>query len=188
MTRLRSLVARVLVWLGLASTDPGDLDECPWCGRPLDDDPGAWFTADHIAAWLDDPANTAEVHRLRTHIDQIDDNNHPARRTTMTIEPATIVRAFRKKPVIVEAAQWDGTAAGATPIIDWILGNGGTATWRCDQPGNTGCDPHGVHTIAIQTLEGVMHASPGDWIIRGIHGEFYPCKPDIFTATYEETP
>ena len=37
----------------------------------------------------------------------------------------------------------------------------------------------------ITTLEGVMHASPGDWIIKGVKGEFYPCKPDIFEATYE---
>jgi hypothetical protein len=37
----------------------------------------------------------------------------------------------------------------------------------------------------IRTLEGTMHASPGDWIIRGVKGEFYPCKPDIFEATYE---
>jgi len=39
--------------------------------------------------------------------------------------------------------------------------------------------------LDIPTLEGVMHASPGDWIIRGIQGELYPCKPDIFAATYE---
>jgi hypothetical protein len=37
----------------------------------------------------------------------------------------------------------------------------------------------------IQTLEGDMHANPGDWIIKGVKGEFYPCKPDIFAATYE---
>ena len=37
----------------------------------------------------------------------------------------------------------------------------------------------------IHTLEGVMHADPGDWIIRGVQGEFYPCKPDIFEQTYE---
>lgn len=39
--------------------------------------------------------------------------------------------------------------------------------------------------IDIKTLEGTMHASPGDWIIRGVKGELYPCKPDIFEATYE---
>ena len=40
--------------------------------------------------------------------------------------------------------------------------------------------------LKINTLEGCMEASPGDWIIRGVQGEFYPCKPDIFEATYEE--
>ena len=44
------------------------------------------------------------------------------------------------------------------------------------------------HVIAIDTLEGEMHADPGDWIIRGVQGEFYPCKPDIFEATYEPVP
>ena len=39
--------------------------------------------------------------------------------------------------------------------------------------------------LEIVTLEGTMYASPGDWIIRGVAGEFYPCKPDIFAATYE---
>jgi hypothetical protein len=42
-----------------------------------------------------------------------------------------------------------------------------------------------VHRIVIHTLEGDMHVSPGDWIIRGVKGEFYPCKPDIFAASYE---
>jgi hypothetical protein len=40
--------------------------------------------------------------------------------------------------------------------------------------------------VSIPTLEGVMRAEPGDYVIRGVHGEFYPCKPDIFFETYEE--
>lgn len=86
---------------------------------------------------------------------------------------------FRKKPVEIEAVQWDGTAKGSTPIIDWILAGGGTARYSCADPT---CD---LHTLAIDTLEGTMHASAGDWIIRGVRGESYPCKPDIFAATYE---
>ncbi|MEE7714225.1 hypothetical protein V3J85_23230 [Bacillus sp. 5001] len=43
------------------------------------------------------------------------------------------------------------------------------------------------YSISIPTLEGVMTADEGDWIIRGVQGEFYPCKPDIFAATYEPT-
>ncbi|MBN9208165.1 MAG: hypothetical protein J0H96_05805 [Microbacterium ginsengisoli] len=84
---------------------------------------------------------------------------------------------YRKKPVEVEAIQWDGTAEGATPIVDWIRENDGTARLL-----------HGwaVVCLYIDTLEGTMQALPGDWIIRGVQGEFYPCKPDIFAATYDE--
>jgi len=84
------------------------------------------------------------------------------------------VQRFRKKPVVIDAAQWDGTAAGSTPIINWMTANGVTDAWW---------SPGGV--LRIDTLEGVMDASPGDWIIRGVKGEFYPCKPDIFEQTYE---
>jgi hypothetical protein len=84
---------------------------------------------------------------------------------------------YRKKPVVIEAMQWDGTAQAATPIVDWILSSGDrSARFR-----------NGVDDvcIAIDTLEGTMFASPGDFVIRGVQGEFYPCKPDIFEATYE---
>jgi hypothetical protein len=90
---------------------------------------------------------------------------------------------FTKKPVTIEARQWDGTAFGASPLVDWILNNDATATYACD----AGCDERGNrgHYIAIHTLEGTMRADDGDWIIKGVQGEFYPCKPDIFEATYE---
>ena len=75
---------------------------------------------------------------------------------------------FRKKPVIVEAVQFEGTLnsliAFAVPEASQQLG---------------------IRSAQIHTLEGVMTALPGDWIIRGIKGEIYPCKPDIFAATYE---
>lgn len=85
---------------------------------------------------------------------------------------------YRKRPVVIEAIQWDGTPTAATPIIDWILAGGGTARY------------HNIETVLpqsiyIDTLEGTMRAEPRDWIIRGVQGEFYPCKPDIFAATYE---
>ena len=95
------------------------------------------------------------------------------------------VQRFRKKPVEIDAMPWDGTAEGATPIIDWILANGGTARFACSQPESGPYKPEKPHTIAIDTLEGTMHTSPGDWVIRGLQGEFYPCKPGIFTDTYE---
>ncbi len=87
---------------------------------------------------------------------------------------------FRKKPVEIEATQFDGTVESANQILGWI--------------GSNGADAKRIHTtqpergIAIATLEGDMHASSGDWIIRGVKGEFYPCKPDIFEATYDSVP
>lgn len=77
---------------------------------------------------------------------------------------------YRKKPVVIEAMEWDGTATCATPIIDWILTGPLTASY---------------HEHLLNTLEGVMIASTGDFIIKGVNGEFYPCKPDIFAKTYE---
>jgi len=93
---------------------------------------------------------------------------------------------FRKRPIEIDTMQWDGTADGATQIIDWILANGATATYTCSNPDRCAdTDGDTPHSIAIRTLEGTMRADLGDWIIRGVQGEFYPCKPDIFAATYE---
>lgn len=97
---------------------------------------------------------------------------------------------YRKRPVEIDAERWDGSAAGAGPIIDWALTHGGTIRYHDDvidhghdtQPGDL---PERDVFLAVDTLEGVMKARAGDWIIRGVRGEFYPCKPDIFAATYE---
>lgn len=96
-------------------------------------------------------------------------------------------REYRKKPVTVEAMRWDGTTGGASPILDWVLKGGGTARYECTHLTDGQC-PEGAenHRIAIGTLEGTMRADLGDYVIRGVKGEFYPCKPDIFEATYEE--
>lgn len=96
---------------------------------------------------------------------------------------------FRKRPVVIEAEQFDGTVDDATRIIRWMLSGGGYA--RYHEPGERIPGPgRGVTTLpaylAIDTLEGTMRAEPGDWIIRGVQGEHYPCKPAIFEATYEE--
>lgn len=93
---------------------------------------------------------------------------------------------YRKKPVEIEAVRWDGTAETATSIVNWMVTHNGTARYTCSNPDR--CAEHDgdtPHHIAIDTLEGTMRADLGDWIIRGIKGEFYPCKPDIFEATYE---
>jgi hypothetical protein len=87
---------------------------------------------------------------------------------------------FRKKPVVVDAVQWTGTWS---KIIDWLDAISGARF-----PVPIGTRPPIIRKedcLEIDTLEGVMRADPGDWIICGIKGEFYPCKPDIFSATYE---
>lgn len=93
------------------------------------------------------------------------------------------IRRWRKKPVVIEAVQWDGTAEGATPIINWILENDGTATYY--GPGEWDNGETGASYIRVSTLEGRMLVRKDDWVIRGIKGEFYPCKPDIFARIYE---
>lgn len=77
---------------------------------------------------------------------------------------------YRKKPVEVEAVQWDG--GNGIEIADFMLGKN-VAVRDAD------------NCLEIETLEGTMAASVGDFIIKGVQGEFYPCKPDIFEATYE---
>jgi hypothetical protein len=101
-----------------------------------------------------------------------------------------MAKKYRKKPVEIDAMQWDGSAAAATPIIDWVLAGDGTANYYDPQPA-TKAKGRVVRDavpalLVIRTLEGSMQATPGDFIIRGVQGEFYPCKPDIFKQTYEE--
>jgi hypothetical protein len=81
---------------------------------------------------------------------------------------------FRKKPIIIEAMQTDGTVKTANTIREWSN----------DQLRDHWCGK-GQVAFSVQTLEGLMLASPGDWIIRGVRGEYYPCKPEIFAATYD---
>lgn len=80
---------------------------------------------------------------------------------------------FRKKPIVVDAIQFDG--CNHDEIREFSEG-------AC-----VSCKPwkEAYAWLKIETLEGCMEATIGDWIIRGIKGEFYPCKPDIFEATYE---
>lgn len=94
-----------------------------------------------------------------------------------------IFQRWRKKPVVIEAVQWDGTAEGATPIINWILENDGTATYY--GPGEFDNGETQASYIKITTLEGQMLVCKSDWVIRGVKGEFYPCKPGIFERIYE---
>jgi len=83
---------------------------------------------------------------------------------------------YRKRPVVIEAMEFKGSPREATKIIDWALESGGTIRYHDDQG----------ETLSVDTLEGIMTARVGDWIIRGVQGEFYSCKSDIFAATYEQ--
>jgi len=94
------------------------------------------------------------------------------------------LREYRKKPVVIEAIRYTGK--NDFEIEEWSRnsnGNRGIITSPVLEPreGN----PTGAY-LQIDTLEGIMTASPGDWIIKGVKGEFYPCKPDIFAVTYEQ--
>lgn len=99
---------------------------------------------------------------------------------------------YRKKPVVIEARplpHWED--GDITTFVDTVIDIanwcGGTSYMMCnaDEPYYDGCEVLGPHMI-IPTLEGDMVAREGDFIIKGVQGEFYPCKPDIFEQTYEE--
>lgn len=85
---------------------------------------------------------------------------------------------FRKRPLEIEAMQFDGGATSATEIQVW---SGQTARMMIDPE----AEMQGCVKMVIDTSEGKMTASAGDWIIRGVAGEYYPCKPDIFAKSYE---
>lgn len=92
---------------------------------------------------------------------------------------------YRKKPVVIEAFQYDGDlkrADGKYYVPEWAVKAFSEGIMFYDAP-----DPITPPTeLYIKTLEGVHHASVGDYIIRGVNGELYPCKPDIFEKTYEQ--
>lgn len=85
---------------------------------------------------------------------------------------------YRKKPVVIEARQYDGTNADA--LLSWINTHPSAPTAYMVPAGQFTRD-----ALIIPTLEGDHRADIGDWIICGVAGEFYPCKPDIFEQTYE---
>jgi len=79
-----------------------------------------------------------------------------------------MIKKYRKKPVVIEAIQWTGYNLGDCLKF--------TGEFGMDLSGD----------VYVRTLEGSMKVSVGDYIIKGVKGEFYPCKPDVFAATYEE--
>lgn len=80
---------------------------------------------------------------------------------------------YKKKPVVIEAMQFDGSIESAVEIRKWSHHQ--VSSYSED-----------TLKLLIPTLEGDMTASPGDYIIRGVKGEYYPCKPDIFDVTYDK--
>jgi hypothetical protein len=91
---------------------------------------------------------------------------------------------FRKKPVVIEAVQYLGLDAIGVQVFAEMPGWLQAATRKMSHlKGSVSAAENGHPWIA--TLEGGHVASPADWIIRGVQGELYPCKPDIFQATYE---
>jgi len=102
---------------------------------------------------------------------------------------------YRKKPVVIEAVQWfkngdhpQDNSARMQPDVESCEGEVVRYYRHPGVPGDSLCEkcgnPHHVHGW-VDTLEQGHRVCPGDWIIKGVQGEFYPCKPDIFAATYE---
>lgn len=87
-------------------------------------------------------------------------------------------RQYRKKPVVIEAMIYEGVES--IPEAEKFVG-------KSFKVGSSAFDgkKYTWAVVFIETLEGDMHVSKGDYIIKGVYGEFYPCKPDIFEATYE---
>ena len=82
---------------------------------------------------------------------------------------------YRKKPVVIEAIQFFDDAESISLLSSFITGQDVVVDYKDIK------NP----VLKIETLEGTMFANIGDYIIKGVQGEFYPCKPDIFEKTYE---
>lgn len=86
-------------------------------------------------------------------------------------------KQYRKKPVVIEAMQFEPfDGRNGREVSEWV-GDAFVGS-RSHKDGR-------FFQLSIRTLEGTMTALPGDWLIKGVAGEVYPCKPDIFAATYE---
>ena len=113
------------------------------------------------------------------------------------------MKKYQKKPVVIEAMQLIGAAGDTAQVLDWMAANlypmfvgdytrPETLRYHDQVPEDDSRPDKGFYIdpatgdLMIRTLEGDMRATYGDWVIRGVAGEFYPCKPDIFAQTYEE--
>ena len=83
-----------------------------------------------------------------------------------------VIKRFRKKPIVIDAIQWTGD--NTQEVMDFVGEKSRFfPKWI-------------IPRIVIETLEGWMHVRRNDFVIKGVKGEFYPCKPDIFAETYDE--
>ena len=91
-----------------------------------------------------------------------------------------MIKQYRKKPVVISAVQWTGD--NQEEVFELERNKVSNVICEIDIL----YEPNRKPSLIINTLEGEMSANIGDWIIKGVQGELYPCKPDIFEATYEE--
>ena len=91
------------------------------------------------------------------------------------------MKKYRKKPVVIEAQQWHGLATGHTHVREFRDTDSKLICHVCKHCFRV----PSIHGW-VETLEGGHVVCPGDYIIKGVKGEYYPCKPDIFEETYEE--
>ncbi len=97
------------------------------------------------------------------------------------VETTPVVAKYRSKPCVIEAIHYDGTKSSFDAIYEWMDGD----SPKSANLGYRGPSEHDPQQFGIKTLEGQMIATPGDWIIKGTHGEFYACKPEVFAVKYE---
>jgi hypothetical protein len=92
---------------------------------------------------------------------------------------------FRKKPVVIEAIELTGEHGNVRQVLEFMGQSVQLPCRLADDRFEDYCSMVRTEGLKIKTLEGIMTASLGDYIIQGVQGEFYPCKPAIFEATYE---
>lgn len=95
-----------------------------------------------------------------------------------------MIKQFRKRPVVISAIKWTGE--NLREVISFTNGPPETRSYHASMKWDEYDDLVERDGLKIFTLEGKMNADVGDWIIRGVAGEYYPCKSGIFEATYEE--
>ena len=128
-------------------------------------------------------ASKKQASSIDTMIDAMANENKKPEETKVVEEPVAAAK-YRKLPVVIDAFR-----IGIDSIPEWFMDKvtEGSIVLKTDAPPNVHIDQRKEYKTwcEIETLEGVMTGDYGDWIIKGVNGELYPCKPDIFAKTYE---